>query len=126
MLSPLKKNSMYTALPKAPTGIQGLDEITAGGTAGPTAELSVTKTLTTPAPYHHGDTLSYDIVVHNNGPSTATNVLVQDHPIGVDPSSMSGGGCTNVQTHPNGGSTDIRCTKSVSFSGLVWLKRLRP
>src|SRR4029079_12064275 len=46
-----------------------------GGTA--QADLAITK-VGAPAPYVPGSTLSYTIVVSNNGPSAVTNARVQD------------------------------------------------
>jgi uncharacterized repeat protein (TIGR01451 family) len=44
----------------------------------PVANLSVTKTRTTPSPIHPGGFISYDITVTNNGPNDATNVNLTD------------------------------------------------
>jgi uncharacterized repeat protein (TIGR01451 family) len=43
-----------------------------------TADLVITKTLTSTPPFVAGGTLAYEIVVSNNGPAAATNVIVTD------------------------------------------------
>ncbi|HRE02865.1 MAG TPA: hypothetical protein PLV68_16305, partial [Ilumatobacteraceae bacterium] len=42
------------------------------------ATITVTKTDSVDQPIHPGDTFSYAIVVTNNGPSTVTNVSIDD------------------------------------------------
>jgi len=73
------------------------DALDNGGTTGNAADVSVVKSITTPGPYHQGDVVSFQTVVTNNGPNTATNVQVTDTPIGVPlvAGSISGGGCTS-------------------------------
>ncbi|HXH37995.1 MAG TPA: DUF11 domain-containing protein, partial [Thermoanaerobaculia bacterium] len=90
---------------------------TAGGTAGPTADLGVIKTLTTAAPYHVGDTISFNLHVTNNGPSAATNIIVHDLSIGVDVASMSGGGCSGTSISPTGNGSNAQCTIASLSSG---------
>jgi uncharacterized repeat protein (TIGR01451 family) len=47
-------------------------------TLGATADLSLTKTLTTPPPIMVGDNIVFALTVTNNGPSNATGVVVTD------------------------------------------------
>jgi uncharacterized repeat protein (TIGR01451 family)/fimbrial isopeptide formation D2 family protein len=51
-----------------------------GGSTTPSADIAVSKVLTTSGPHTVGDTVSFDIVVSNLGPSEATNVQVTDTP----------------------------------------------
>ncbi len=44
----------------------------------PSADLELTKTLTTLGPYNLGDTITFVIEVTNNGPSTVSNIVVTD------------------------------------------------
>ncbi|GAB3814530.1 hypothetical protein GCM10028895_07720 [Pontibacter rugosus] len=49
-------------------------------TVSPTADVAVTNTVSAPVggSYKNGDLVTYTVVVKNNGPSTATNVIVTD------------------------------------------------
>jgi len=81
----------------------------AGSTTSPSADLAVVKTFVTPSPYRMGDVITFNIAVTNNGPDTATNVVVLDHPVGLTIQSMSGGGCTGavINGNPN---QNVQCT----------------
>src|SRR5229473_2291984 len=61
-----------------------------GGTAAAVADVAVLKTFVTQGPYRMGDVITFNIAVTNNGPDTATNVVVLDHPVGLTIQSMSG------------------------------------
>ncbi len=75
----------------------------------PTADLQVTKT-DTPDPVVPGTTLTYTLVVRNNGPSTAANVVVRDPlPTGTAFASLSAPGLT-CTTPAVGASGDIACS----------------
>ncbi|HXH90486.1 MAG TPA: DUF11 domain-containing protein, partial [Thermoanaerobaculia bacterium] len=89
---------------------------TAGGTAGPTADLAVVKTFITASPYHHGDTIQMNLHVTNNGPSTATNIVVFDNGVGLSPVSMTGGNCTGASIGGNQ-NQNIQCTIASLASG---------
>jgi uncharacterized repeat protein (TIGR01451 family) len=82
---------------------------TAGDTTSPSADLSVLKTFVTQGPYRMGDVITFNIAVTNNGPDTANNVVVLDHPVGLTIQSMSGGGCTGavINGNPN---QNVQCT----------------
>ena len=94
---------------------------------GPQANLSITKSVTTPTPpnpVNPGQNIVYSIVVLNNGPSTATAPVVTDNtPVGIAFVSASGGGCTsfpcNLPALAAGQSVTITLTYSVpaSYSG---------
>src|SRR5205085_4004 len=51
-----------------------------GGITGPSADISLDKTLNTAGPYVTNQSISYTITVANAGPSTATNIQVTDTP----------------------------------------------
>lgn len=93
------------------------------------AVLQITKT-DSPDPVIIGNTLTYDVVVTNNGPSTATNVVVSDPlPAGLDfdsvtttlgTASEAGGVVTaNIPSLDVGQSVTVQITATVenSFSG---------
>ncbi len=79
---------VYTNTIAAGTLITDLGTNTTGVTADLTvnvkvADVEVTKTMVTPAPYFVGNTVTYTIEVKNNGPEEATNVVVTDVPAGL-------------------------------------------
>ena len=88
----------------------------AGSSAGPTADLAVVKTFITASPYHHGDTIQMNLHVTNNGPSTATNIVVLDNSVGLSPTSMTGGNCTGATISGNQ-NQNIQCTIASLASG---------
>jgi len=64
----------------------------------PAADLSLSKTVDTSTP-NEGDTLTFTVSLHNNGPSTATSIQVTDQlPAGVTYLSYSGSGSYNPST----------------------------
>ena len=79
-----------------------------------TADLSVTKTLTTSAPFAANDSINYAIVVANAGPDNATNVRVEDTPSGMTISSVSSTNCSGfpctIANLANGASETISVT----------------
>ena len=52
---------------------------TKGGVAS-SADVSIVKSITTPGPYYPGQSISYTLTVHNDGPSSASGVSVNDTP----------------------------------------------
>src|SRR5207244_9236961 len=80
------------------------------------ADLAVLKTFITQGPYRMGDVIQFNIAVTNNGPDTATNVVVLDHPVGLTIQSMSGGNCTGavINGNPN---QNVQCTIASLASG---------
>ena len=76
------------------------------------ADLSITKTRTTPSPANPGDVIGYDITVTNNGPDTASNVVVSDVvPPGTtfDEGGVLSAGW-NCTLPPAGGTGTMTCT----------------
>ncbi len=67
---------------------------------GPLADLRISKTLVTPAPHFTGQTVTYQIVVTNDGTSAALNVVVTDTPSNLGSisviSSTPGNLCTGL------------------------------
>ena len=90
-------------------------------TVGVEANVSVTKTLDTNAPYTIGQTVSFTIDVANAGPSTATSINVSDTPTNLNITGVSGAcasfpGCTIASLAP-GASTSITVTATIVSSG---------
>ena len=82
------------------------------------ADLSMVKTFITAPPYNSGDTVSYNLAVTNNGPASATNVLVDDSGTLFTVTGVSGGGCTlplpcNIGTLINGANVNITVTGTI-------------
>src|SRR5207244_2794908 len=72
----------------------------------------------TAGPYRQGHVITLNIAVTNNGPDTATNVVVVDHPVGLTVQSMSGGGCTGavINGNPN---QNVQCTIASLANGVT-------
>jgi uncharacterized repeat protein (TIGR01451 family) len=98
-----------TATQPDPNPSNNTDNTGNGGTAVDSADLAVVKTFVTQGPYRMGDVIQFNIAVTNNGPSTATNVVVLDHPVGLTIQSMSGGNCNGavINGNPN---QNVQCT----------------
>ena len=90
------------------------------GSTTPVADVSVTKTLTTAGPYIAGQTVSFDIIVSNAGPATATNVQVTDTPSNFAIATVSGAcsalPCT-IASIAAGGQTAITVTGLIQAEG---------
>src|SRR5205085_1565527 len=61
-----------------------------GGTTGPSADVSIVKTLPTSAPFTSAQSVRSTLVVANAGPSTATNLHVTDTPSNLTITNVSG------------------------------------
>ncbi len=85
------------------------------------SDVEILKTLITSAPYSSGDTVTYTILVTNNGVSDATNVMVGDSETGLTITGVSvtsgSGTCTsfncNIGTLTNGSSTTITVNATI-------------
>ncbi|MDT0556987.1 DUF7507 domain-containing protein, partial [Patiriisocius hiemis] len=95
-----------------------------GANAAAVADVSITKTLNDTSPYQTGDTITYDVVVTNNGPDTANNVMVTDTPFNITIVSVTGGGpgCVgfpgcNLGTIANGASVTLTVTATIDGPG---------
>src|SRR5204863_134243 len=65
-----------------------------GGTAGASADVSIVKAFISTGPFRNQDSIQFSLLVANAGPSTATNVVVTDTPVGLTITNVSGGGCS--------------------------------
>ncbi len=86
------------------------------------ADVSVVKTLVTTGPYYAGQSVTYTLFVENNGPSTATNVQVNDGPSNLSITSVSGGGCValpcTIPSIASGGDATITVTATITAAGV--------
>src|SRR5262249_38729677 len=105
-------NITNTATVSSPTDSTGPHSATVTTSVQPLAELSVTKTAS-PSPVFANQELTYTVVVTNNGPSDAQNVVLSDstpaNTYFVSISAPSGWTCTNPSF---GGTGTISCTTS--------------
>ncbi|WP_189644662.1 DUF7507 domain-containing protein [Luteimonas gilva] len=110
-----------TATPSETDPNGGNNTSTDGDNTTPTADVSVVKTLTTAGPYTIGQTVSFDIVVSNAGPSTATNVSATDTPNNLTITNVSGAGCSalpcTVASIASGASATITVTGTIDADG---------
>ncbi|MBC3538939.1 T9SS type A sorting domain-containing protein [Rufibacter sediminis] len=99
-------------------------------TVKPTADVAVTNVITSPfkATYANGDEVTYTVTVSNNGPSTATNVVVTDQlPASltlVNNSTSTGSynltsGTWSVGTLANGASATLTLVGKVNQSAII-------
>jgi large repetitive protein len=90
--------------------------------ATPSADLSLVKTLTTAGPYAVGQSVNFDIVVSNAGPSTATSVAVTDTPNNLTITNVAGAGCAAlpcvVPSVASGTSVTITVTATINADGV--------
>lgn len=105
-----------TAAEPDPNSSNNTDNTNNGGTATDAADLQIVKTFVTQPPYRNSDVITLNLAVTNNGPSTATNVVVVDHPVGLTIQSMTGGNCTGavINGNPN---QNVQCTIASMSSG---------
>jgi uncharacterized protein len=92
-----------------------------GGTAGASADVSISKTLDTAVPFSVGQSVTYTIVVTNGGPSAATNINVTDTPTNLTITNVSGA-CTSfapctIASLASGASTNITVTATINSAG---------
>ncbi|HYH08247.1 MAG TPA: DUF11 domain-containing protein [Thermoanaerobaculia bacterium] len=114
-------NNRATAMPSEPDPDPTDNSDEDGDVASPAAELSLTKTLTTAGPYSPGGVVSFEIVVSNGGPSTATNVQVTDTPSNFNITSVAGSGCAalpcTIPSLASGATATITVTGTVGGAG---------
>ena len=94
--------------------------ITDGG-QGCSVDISMTKTLDTPAPYNVGDSIGYTLLVSNNGPQAATDVLVNDVPTNLTLTSVNSTNCTvmpcTITSMANGAIENITVIATINAGG---------
>ncbi|WP_233507770.1 T9SS type A sorting domain-containing protein [Adhaeribacter pallidiroseus] len=100
-------------------------------TVAPTADVQVTNSIQSPkATYANGDVVTYLVTVTNNGPSTATNVLVEDQlpaasfdNITFNPAAgtsyNAASGQWTVGTLANGASATLSLTGTIKQSAVI-------
>ncbi|HEX9982289.1 MAG TPA: hypothetical protein VGF69_03415, partial [Thermoanaerobaculia bacterium] len=110
-----------TATEPDPDPTDNTDDGGNGGTAIPSANVSIVKTLVTPGPFVPGQSVSYTLVVANAGPSTATTVQVTDTPSNLTITGVNGGGCTalpcTIAAIASGASVTINVTATINAAG---------
>ncbi|MEA2237248.1 MAG: hypothetical protein QOC81_1972 [Thermoanaerobaculia bacterium] len=97
------------------------DSVGNGGTAAASADVRLTKTLTTSGPFTIGQPVTYTLFVENLGPSTATNIQVTDTPTNLTITNVTGGGCAalpcTIATLASGANTTITVTATITAAG---------
>ncbi|HXI11176.1 MAG TPA: hypothetical protein VNM92_00825 [Thermoanaerobaculia bacterium] len=109
-----------TATQTDPVPANNTDNTGNGGTTAVTADVSISKTLVTAAPFTTGQTITYSLVVSNNGPSAATNVQVSDTPTNLTIATVSGACATLPCTIANlasGANATITVTATINAAG---------
>ena len=85
------------------------------------ADMAITKNLDTAGPFTNGQTITYTLVVTNNGPDTANNVVVTDTPTNLTIVTVSSPNCTalpcTIASLANGASETITVTATIDASG---------
>jgi uncharacterized repeat protein (TIGR01451 family) len=97
------------------TLVNGVINVTAS------ADVSMTKSLTTAGPYVGGQSIAYTLLVTNAGPSTATSIQVTDTPTNLTITGVSGGGCSalpcTIAGLAPGASVTINVTATINAAG---------
>ncbi|MCW9705422.1 CshA/CshB family fibrillar adhesin-related protein [Fodinibius salsisoli] len=90
-------DNVATATPNEddPTPDNNTDDDGNGGSADPSADVALTKTLVTDGPYNAGETVTFEILISNAGPSEATSINVTDTPTNIIIDNVSGA-CTTL------------------------------
>jgi uncharacterized repeat protein (TIGR01451 family) len=110
-----------TAAESDPIPANNTDSVGNGGTAAASADVRLTKTLTTSGPFTIGQSITYTLFVENLGPSTATNVQVTDTPTNLTITNVTGGGCAalpcTLGSLASGANATITVTASINTVG---------
>jgi uncharacterized repeat protein (TIGR01451 family) len=110
-----------TAIEFDPDTSNNTDSVANGGTAAASADVRLTKTLTTSGPFTIGQSITYTLFVENLGPSTATSVQVTDTPSNLSITSVSGGGCAalpcTIASLASGANVTITVTATITAAG---------
>jgi large repetitive protein len=114
-------SATVSAAQSDPNPANNTDNTGNGGTANPSADLSINKTLTTAGPFSAGQSIAYTLVVANAGPSTATNIHVTDTPTNLTITNVSGGGCAalpcTIGSLASGANITINVTATITAAG---------
>ncbi|KAA3650133.1 MAG: DUF11 domain-containing protein [Proteobacteria bacterium] len=98
-----------------------IDNTGNGGTAGTSADMAITKTLDTSGPFSPNQSIQYTLVISNNGPDTANNVVITDTPSNLTITSVNSVNCSalpcTIPSMINGGSEIITVTASINGAG---------
>jgi len=82
-----------------------------------TADLSVSKTLLSTAPFFASESINYQIIVTNNGPDIASHVIIEDSPTGMIINTVQSANCSNfpctIPSLNNGSSETINVTATL-------------
>jgi len=93
-----------------------------GDIIGLSAELAISKTLLTSPPYDNGQVVSYSVVVTNNGPDAASNVVITDTPANLIINTVSSPNCNafpcNIAALGIGASENITVTATIGSSNV--------
>jgi uncharacterized repeat protein (TIGR01451 family) len=104
-----------------PVPANNTDNTGNGGSAAPSADVSIVKTLVTAGPYTIGQSITYSLLVANAGPSTATSVQVTDVPSNLSITGVSGSGCAalpcTIPSIASGANTSITVTATILAAG---------
>jgi uncharacterized repeat protein (TIGR01451 family) len=110
-----------TAAEFDPDTSNNTDSVANGGTAAASADIRMTKTLTTTGSFVIGQQITYTLFVENLGPSTATNVQVTDTPSNLSITSVTGGGCAalpcTIASLASGANVTITVTATITAAG---------
>jgi uncharacterized repeat protein (TIGR01451 family) len=110
-----------TALEFDPNTSNNTDNVANGGTAAASADVRLTKTLTTSGPFTIGQSITYTLFVENLGPSTATSVQVTDTPSNLSITNVTGGGCAalpcTIASVASGANVTITVTATITAAG---------
>ena len=77
-----------------PDETNNTDDSNNGGTAAPSADIAISKTLITDGPYSAGDIVQFTLELSNAGPDPAVNIVIEDVPTNLLITDVTGGGCT--------------------------------
>jgi uncharacterized repeat protein (TIGR01451 family) len=115
-------NAATATLPPGQTDpTPGNNTGTVTATALPSADVAVQKTLTTAGVIVAGQSVTYQIVATNHGPSVATGFVLADTPGNIAITAVSGAGCTafpcTLGSIPVNGSATVTVTATVGATG---------
>ena len=93
------------------------DDAGNGGNTGPSADVLVTKEITTAGPYSVGQSVDFSVVVTNNGPDVANNVVITDVPSNLTITSVNSANCTAFPCNLT--SLAVGATESITVSATI-------